>query len=370
MSPTTTDIDFAFSIGSNIKGFYPHYCNENQQITNDQGLGAFRISYKYGLIKSLITNEDLYTADGSTYADFTINTLNALYPPAGGYGFGLQSVTSLTYRVIDSDNYAAAAGSVYTVSVSSFSLDLDTGQSSDVKFQAILDTGATDYYFSPTAGWTTDSTDLVATIQHNENNVSSLISVQLDELPFDGDLRVALSEAVHTGSNSYQTYFERISINDAQKANSVKGEVFTFERLNTKSSKIEKTKEVFTGDSSLDVYVGTLYKNDGTTPTETWTRDSVTDSVPILEIMGGETMRMGANTTRLFSGDIYGFFDYTSLVTIDGKSGVYGVTQYSYDTKSNIISVEFRQLFGDELTDLSTDKQIDYGNVVEPTIKG
>ena len=86
--------------------------------------------------------------------------------------------------------------------------------------------------------------------------------------------------------------------------------------------------------------------------------------------MGSETMRMNANTMRIFSGDIYGYFNYLSVITIDGRTGKFGVTKYSYDTKSNIISAEFKQMFGDELTDLDVEKQLDYGNVVEPTIRG
>jgi hypothetical protein len=91
---------------------------------------------------------------------------------------------------------------------------------------------------------------------------------------------------------------------------------------------------------------------------------------PILEIMGSETMRMTAKTMRIFSGDVFGYFDYLSRVNIDKRAGKYGVTKYSYDTYNNVISMEIKQMYGTALTDLSIETVIETDNVVEPTIRG
>lgn len=91
---------------------------------------------------------------------------------------------------------------------------------------------------------------------------------------------------------------------------------------------------------------------------------------PILEIMGSETMRMTAKTMRIFSGDVFGYFDYLSRVSIDQRAGKYGVTKYSYDTYNNVISMEIKQMYGTVLNDLSVDTEIETDNVVEPTIRG
>lgn len=154
------------------------------------------------------------------------------------------------------------------------------------------------------------------------------------------------------------------------QTNNIEGEIHTFERTVNPSSRIPKTKQVITGDSDLDIYEGTLYKADGITPTETWYRKGITEAEPILDIMGAETMRMNANTMRIFSGDVFGYFNYLSAITIDGRAGKFGVTKYSYDTYANVISMTIKQMFSAELTDLELQIQLDYGNVVEPTIKG
>ncbi len=73
---------------------------------------------------------------------------------------------------------------------------------------------------------------------------------------------------------------------------------------------------------------------------------------------------------RIFSGDVFGYFNYLSVVELDQRNGKFGVTKYSYDTYNNVISMEFKQMFGDELEDLSVEENTDYGNVVSPTIRG
>ena len=159
-------------------------------------------------------------------------------------------------------------------------------------------------------------------------------------------------------------------ITNLSEDSTIEGETYTFERTDNPSSRISNTKEVKTGDNVLDIYEGTLYKADGVTPTSTWYRKGITEAEPILSIMGAETMRMNQNTMRIFSGDVFGYFNYLSVITIDGRAGKFGVTKYSYDTYANVISMTIKQMFSAELTDLETQIQLDYGNVVEPTIKG
>jgi hypothetical protein len=59
-----------------------------------------------------------------------------------------------------------------------------------------------------------------------------------------------------------------------------------------------------------------------------------------------------------------------SVVTINGLSGKFMVIAYDYDTKSNIVSAIFKQIYGGELTDIDYEKTFDYGETVKPTIKG
>ena len=246
------------------------------------------------------------------------------------------------------------------------------------------ETTSTEKYFYNGTSWVDKTGISVLDFQEESFTSSQTLNVETTSVfsvsipPIEGDIHLYFNHPqVNFGLNPSQPVgvyldFREISAkNTNDPINSdVKGEIFTFERTSSPSANTAKTKEVFTGDSFFDIYEGSLYKNDGITPTETWARDGITESVSILVIMGGEMMRMNASTVRIFSGDIYGFFDYMSVVSIDGKSGLYGVTKYSYDTKQNIISVELTQLYGDELLDLTFEEDLDYGKVVEPTIKG
>ena len=399
LSPTTKDIDFAFSIGSNINDFYPHYCNENQQITNKPSFGAYRINYKYGLIRTLIENSFLYTSNGLRYDNFEI--LNSGFvdvPSAGGYGTRLRAFSTFLGDkdyIFKSNRIAITDQTAIDLTIKS-TMTIDPGGDTAWSSPNLLvgvwivalgedpENASTEKYFYNGASWVDKTGDSVLDFQEESFSSSQVLNIETTSVfsvstpPIEGDIHFYFNHPqVNFGVNPSQPVgvyldFREISAeNTNDPINSdVKGETFTFQRTINPSSNTAKTKEVFTGDSFFDIYEGSLYKNDGITPTETWARDGITESVSILVIMGGEMMRMNASTVRIFSGDIYGFFDYMSVVSIDGKSGLYGVTKYSYDTKQNIISVELTQLYGDELLDLTFEEDLDYGKVVEPTIKG
>ena len=74
--------------------------------------------------------------------------------------------------------------------------------------------------------------------------------------------------------------------------------------------------------------------------------------------------------SRVFSGDTYGYFNYLSVIDIEGLNLRFMPIKYSYNTKKNIITAEFRQIYGNELTDIDYTKTIDYGKTVKPTITG
>ena len=148
------------------------------------------------------------------------------------------------------------------------------------------------------------------------------------------------------------------------------GEFHTVERLNKPSAKVEDVKTVATGDNVADIYEGTIYKSDASTPTETWKRKDVTEAKPLLQIMGEETLRMSQLPARVFSGDVFGYFNYMSVVDINGLNSKFMPISYVYDTKNNIINAEFKQIYGSELTDIDYKKTKDFGSTVKPTIKG
>src|SRR5699024_2003629 len=47
---------FGTTVGSDINGAYPHHCGGNQRIEIQPSIGAYRVNYKYGLVKNINTN--------------------------------------------------------------------------------------------------------------------------------------------------------------------------------------------------------------------------------------------------------------------------------------------------------------------------
>ena len=198
------------------------------------------------------------------------------------------------------------------------------------------------------------------------------MTLKSETLPEAGAIKVV----IYTASQSFGSSSATFKVNELNLIPSVfddnlKGENHTFQRILKPSSKIKDTKEVFNGDDETDIYVGTIYKADQTTTTDFWTRFGASETKPILQIMGEERMKMYSKPLQVYSGDVYGYFNYLSLVTINNLTGKFMPTRYNYDALNNITSLELTEVLNtDVLADVDYAVTFDYGNVVEPTIKG
>jgi hypothetical protein len=164
-------------------------------------------------------------------------------------------------------------------------------------------------------------------------------------------------------------------LNASESVGDKKGEFHTAERSTDVGSKIENEIEVFNGDIAADTYVGAIYKNDGTTNTSEWTRYTLGEAKPLLQIMVEDRLRMFQDTAMVFTGDVAcgslsSFLNFLSVVTINNISGVFMPVEYNYDIMSGIISVKLREILGGELGDIVYELTSDYGNTVKPVIKG
>ncbi len=381
LSPDTVTFDFSLGLGSRLDGFYPHYCNGNQQFTNKSSFGAYRISYKFGEFRPLIDNDTFYSDDGVTIDGWDIlPNPKMTIPSAGESGVTFDDdFIGTTTPSLKSTGVNVDAGVFVSLSSDAI-VDADDGLGynnigNSIVIISLETTSPIDtYYYNINTQTWTNTGSIAAVFIGYKTGSNSFTDFNINEAtPKEGVLKIQYNGASRNAliNKGFTLLLNRFSLTiDSRSENNIEGKILTFERTDNPASRIEKTREVFTGDDPTDIYLGTLYKTDGITPTDTWYRKGVTEAVSILELMGSETMRMNANTMRIFSGDVYGYFNYLSVITIDGRTGKFGVTKYSYDTKSNIISAEFKQMFGDELTDLNVDEEFDYGNVVEPTIRG
>ena len=402
----------SITLGSEINGFYPHHCNANQTISFKGSLGAYRISYKYGERQSFIDNPVFESLDGSTIEGWTIVDDTYLEPLAAN-GTGLKySVDKNVPFVANNPSLSLNPIELAQGVSTKFALQWRAPESTIVGFELkfYLSVGnATDgfYYltrdgdsivWSPTTAFLTFPIGtfgyvlpLLPPFDVPPTPSGGTIEFEIPPTPAGGDLNFRIYTPLggdFGGSDFFPIYVDSAYLTYGGASNlAVQGETYTFERITNPNAKVDAIKEVLSGDNPTNTFNGTLYKNDQETPTSTWqtSTDFATQSFPLIELMGREIMRMNKLPSRLFTGDIYGVIPYDRLIAIDGINDKDGnpckfmFIQWDYDTRENVISAELRQIYsgaiGGESTD-GTDADIlftlglDYGNVVEPTIRG
>ena len=388
-APSTT-------LGSEINGFYPHHCNANQTISFKGSLGAYRISYKYGEKQSFIDNPTFESVDGVSIDGWGIVDGTYLEPlVAGGSG--------LRWNVNENVPFVASNPSIELDTINltqgvatKFRMQWRAPQSAftGVQFKFYLSVGnATDgfYYLGQNGDvieWSSSTEFLTFTFGTFNFENEGTIEFEVPPTPSGGDVDFRIYTPIAGGQNIKPVYIDNLYLTYGSGSNlSVQGETYTFERITKPNAKVDAVKEVLSGDNPTDTFNGTLYKNDQVTPTSTWqtSTEFATQSFPLIELMGREIMRMNQLPSRLFTGDIYGVIPYDNVVAIDGVNDKDGnpckfmFIQWDYDTRENVVSAELRQIYsgaiGGESAD-GTDADIlftlglDYGNVVEPTIRG
>lgn len=373
LTPTTNTLNTAFALGSEINAFYPHHCSGNQRIYNVNSVGAFRINYKYGDAKSLIANSFFEGTD--PLDDWTTESTTNLTFDNPGVTFLGPTGTVTRIENLSSEIIGLSEDDVLKLRWKlNCTLPIGSGFEMDWVYRIVSTTsGGTNlrYLHSNSKTWGTDAT--VHEINPTFTGGEVVFESTLDALPQDGKVTVELWSASSYGGApvAFDLELMEFAIEAAdERDDPLEGEFHTLQRTTKPSKEVKDIKEVFTGDTASDNYVGTLYKADGNTPTETWFRSGITEAKPILQVMGEETLRLNASVSRVFVGDVFGFFDYLSRVTIDGLTGIFMPIKYSYDTKANVITAEFRQIYGSELIDIDYQLTYDYGETVNPTITG
>lgn len=379
LTPAKGSLDINFNLGSEIDGFYPHHINANQSLSNRKSVGAHRISYKYGLDKSLLDNYRLYY-DGTETNDWTVNDATIVSVASGNYGFDLQNNdTIIIGATSDSVNLSLDDVITYKARFATF------GNSIRFNCKLVLTDGVDTYYLGRGGTWFDTSAiigvDNKKRVEDAEFPEQEFVgtgayinySIKSEPLPIAGDLTIEFYSSradIVSGEDSGYVTVSEVSISAEQSSTGIVGEFHTVQRETNPSAKVEDNDEVNVGDNPSDLYLGTIYKTDDTTPTSLWNRKGITEELPILQIKGEELLRLNAKTSKIFSGDCYGYIPYLSMISINNREGCFIPIKYTYNTKTNITQLSSKEIFGDELTDINYELTYDYGNVVEPTIKG
>lgn len=371
LSPTTGTLDISQSLGSQINGFSLFHCSGNQSLSIRNSIGAYRIHYKYGQNKSLIDNPFLCTYDsGVTIDGWTIiNATNLNFPIANDCGISLAYVAaSAGIKQIETDLITLTAG--IELEITTRAESFGTATTVVYIYQVHLN-GASQYTLNALGEWVAGGTEEIRVAMSYFAGGTFQHVVRAQPLPINGDIKYIIWTPESFPQIAFRVEVNEVVIANISENTDINGEFHTVQRTTKPSREIKENKEVFTGDNEAENYVGAIYKVDGSTTTSTWTRPTLAEGKAILQIMGEDTLRMSANPKRIFKGDVFGYFPYLSRIVIDTFTGMYFMPiAYSYDTQANIMSIIFCQIFGAELTDIDYQVSLDYGNVVEPTIKG
>jgi hypothetical protein len=377
LSPATLSYATGFNLGSNIDSYYPCHANSNQSLTNKKSIGAYRISYKYGLVQSLLSNIFLQNIGGSI-DEWTIDDATRITFPASNYGVILSDADATL--TLHSDVISLSSGDNF-IFKGRFTL---TGNAVYFIARVKLVNGGTTYYLQNAGTWVTYANDISiyngvpgtgVTNDFIGSGFEYSFSITSADLPISGDVTIELYTPDIDPVTAFPSYVgeclvSEIALNPTTTSADLKGEFHTFQRETKPSTKIKDTVKVNNGDNPSDLYYGTIYKTDGTTPTSTWFRKGITETKAILQLMGGETLRLSANTAKEFSGDVFGYIPFLSITAINGVGSDFVILEYNYDSTRNITSVKFIEIFSEELTDISYELTYDYGNTVKPTIIG
>lgn len=361
--------NLAFNLGSQIDNYYPHHAGGNQQIEIKGSISATRINYKFGFLKSLNSNPNL-THTGYTYPGWTvINEPYVILDPTDNEGLISAPVISSglstpVFPIMYSDDVDLNAGN--TVSIILRGRLTNTSVAAQAKFRVTLTEGSGAISYLKFDGtWTATDTSIILGLNPNFD-----VTIQSLALPADGAVSMTIYQALQTSSGStlYEVTYADIQNNATVSTSGSVGEFHSAQRQNRPSSISTETKTIFNGDSPSLIYEGAIWKADTETPTSLWFRKDKTESKAILQIAVEDILRVHQRPQKIFTGDIYGYLPYLSIISINNLEGKFLPLEWSFDASRNTTSVKLLQLFGEELNDINYNLTLDYGNTTKVTI--
>lgn len=384
---TDTNVDLSETIGSNIDDIAIHFVNNNQTISIDNAIGAYKINYKYKFKQNILFNSAFCTTDGISPDGWTVLWASIISFPNWVSGELCGDMTLIGNDVpsttaVLAPQSGSTKGSKLSDSVvmtfkgfhQGYSLYINSIQTT-FKVRVTLVCAVNTYYLTNDNLWDIDMASGSYHIFQIQTNLSVDFTFEIitPPQPEDGVISWTILDPTMEGSPYHNQYFNlqeaSVVLNPDTEA---EGEVHLFTRDSANAIEVIPIKEVINGDSESSYYNGTLYMHSAFftpgDPTTTWYRVGVTEALPLLQIMGEETMKMTPKPARIFSGDVFGYLDYLSLISIDGLTGKWIIIGYSYDTLRNITSLRLREVFNDDLADLTYEYYLDNGNVIKPTI--
>jgi len=384
----TTDAVFTKNLnavlGSQINGFYPHHAGANQQIEVKGAISAYRLNYQYGLVAGLVTNPTFnfdttipvaeWEADPVFYNWTTSPTLPAnliKYPFINSTTSRLVVArTGTVFELITSTPINGELGESFNFNAKLFAQN--PGESKNVAYKMKIKT-SDGYYLHQNNTWVNYNTLYIFNVPYNPDGTLWGIqygNFKLSLPPLINDCTLEIILCNPFGDFDVAGYDSVDLISNILESQGLVGEFHTVTRSQPPSSITKENQKVFNGDG-ISSFIGSIFKDDLTTLTTFWTRKNKFENLPLLGISAMDDLRIQSNPIKVFTGDVYGYIPYLSVVTIDNIVGLFMPIEWDYNYKNNITKIKLLQFYNTDLSDIQYTVSPDYGNnTVKATIKG
>ena len=370
-------------LGSQINGYYPHHAGANQQIEVKGAISAYRLNYQYGFLGGIVANPTFIHSPEMVFNAWTTNPslptdfASIINNPNDGLELLVKQLNPIfPLNILTSDPITVFQDDVLNLII----------KTSTIKNGGIYDTGivrfffkistSNGYYLNQSNQWSTSNSNIYFEVDSYKNSERFYTNeIILPPIIADSQITILIICPLLYASSfedvSTTVKYSEIQILDNQINNKkIVGEFHTVTRSEPPSSITKENQKVFNGDGDR-ILIGSIYKDDLVTLTTFWSRKNKFENLPLLGISAMDDLRIQSNPIKMFTGDVYGYIPYFSVVTIDNVFGLFMPIEWDYDYKNNITKVKLLQFYNTDIADSQYTISPDYGNnTVRPTIKG
>ena len=351
------------TIGSQIDNFENFHCNKNQKKSIGASVQAFKISYEYGPANSVFRNPELKLSGSGLSIDgwSVVDVDGKVSRNDSGYGIQARTVdfnSSIPAMLTLNQSIDIQVGATFELSIDfkNDSTTFDDASSFGLRFGVAVG----DMWLQESGEWSTTPSSIY--IANSNGYFVTIGGTQFSvfdgkgvanytasiKAPKSGLLQIIIyrdspPESSQVVLNEGIFSITRIKLSGTNNGD-IKGIDYIAQRTKVTSTVTKADKTVYNGDSVSDLFVGTIYKDDGDTPTEKWYRFGRTESKELLSINAEDNLRLSPRPMIIFEGDVYGYIPYLSVVSINNfDNKKFQFLNWSYSLDKNIMKTSLKE---------------------------
>ncbi|HYG84529.1 MAG TPA: hypothetical protein VD907_06675 [Verrucomicrobiae bacterium] len=361
-----------------IKDFY--HVNANQELSTARAVKITRMRYELGVRVNILTNPTFLLELAAEPPGWTVE--------ADLIDFTFLDPGLVIRHVEGSGRNPVIASDPLAITAENGGLTLDMhvlgSSANQVPFYVVYGIQVGPNWYNGTTGQWEGVSHLNKT--PIGSNAGRTIELKTTMPPVAGDLQIRLYEPEIINSAfdaDIQLIFTKVTVSQGIDTG-LRAWIYRHENEGN-ILEIPDAKTVFNGDSDASL-LGSLYENDGVTPTQgielgnKWIGDPVTNN-PLfpstLELLDVIAVRIGYSLRSrqyVYEGDVFGVVPYFSAITIDGIQDKFFVTGLTINYAKQISTIKLNQLHSGMIdvptAAASVTKEPEYQNTIKPVING